>query len=305
MWAERPAGTATDNAGRTAFPEARVAYDVSHPITWRARVSAYLWTKSLSAGVAFIAALPGALGAPTGALFNQIAPALALGFLAITGGLLIADLKRPERFWFILVKPHWRSWLTRGAYIITVFGLLLALWTVGGLVGQVPNRALYALLAAVALATAVYTAFLFGQCEARDLWQSPMLGLQLVFQMGVAGSAALLLAGVIFRHRVAEGSYLWSALTWSLIGQLGATWLGELMARHGSPNARAAGHVMTHGRYAWWYWSGLVIGVIAPLILLFGATSDAMVPLAAALALGGLFATEHAFVMAGQAVPIS
>src|SRR5438552_17194446 len=70
MWSERKKGTATDNmtggrdggtAGRSAtteqasrrpavppaFPEARVAYDVSHPITWRGRVSAYLWTKSI------------------------------------------------------------------------------------------------------------------------------------------------------------------------------------------------------------------------------------------------------------------
>lgn len=318
MWAERPEGTATDNATqaetfvpdpRPAAPDARsldarVAYDVSHPITWRSKVSGYLWTKSLAAGIAFIAALPGALGAPTGPLFNRIAPILSLTFLALTGILLISDLKRPERFWFILLKPHWKSWLTKGAYVITLFGFLLTLWAGAGILGQVPKAAFAAVIAVAALATAVYTAFLFAQCEARDLWQSPILGLQLVFQMGIAGAAGLLLAGALIPHRVAEAGYLTSALMWALIGQLAATWLGELMTRQGSPNARAASRVMTHGRYAAWYWFGVLGGCVIPLTIVLTGNPHGEA-IAAVFALSGLFATEHAFVMAGQAVPIS
>ena len=39
----------------------------------------------------------------------------------------------------------------------------------------------------------VYTAFLFAQARARDLWQSPLLPPHLVVQTAVAGSSVLLL----------------------------------------------------------------------------------------------------------------
>ena len=40
---------------------------------------------------------------------------LALAFLAVTGALLIADLKHPMRFGLIFTRHHWRSWVVRGA----------------------------------------------------------------------------------------------------------------------------------------------------------------------------------------------
>src|SRR6185436_15029159 len=111
MWAERPSGTATDNLppppapphkpgtplpvistpSRSAGLAARVAYDVSHPITWKWKVSAYLWTKSLAAGVAFVATAPMILGITTGGIFTHTAPIIALLALMATGVLLVAD----------------------------------------------------------------------------------------------------------------------------------------------------------------------------------------------------------------------
>ena len=41
-----------------------------------------------------------------------------------------------------------------------------------------------------ALATAVYTAFLFAQARARDLWQSPLLPPQMAVQTFLAGAGA-------------------------------------------------------------------------------------------------------------------
>jgi len=39
--------------------------------------------------------------------------------------LLVADLDRPSRFWYILARPQWKSWLTIGAFIILAYSLLL------------------------------------------------------------------------------------------------------------------------------------------------------------------------------------
>ena len=43
--------------------------------------------------------------------------------------------------------------------------------------------------AALAVGVACYTAFLFGQAEGRDLWQSPLLPVHLVVQAVMAGAA--------------------------------------------------------------------------------------------------------------------
>ena len=47
--------------------------------------------------------------------------------MGLTGLLLIIDLDRPDRFLYVLLRPQWKSWLVRGAYIITAFGFVLFL----------------------------------------------------------------------------------------------------------------------------------------------------------------------------------
>ena len=44
-----------------------------------------------------------------------------------------------------------------------------------------------------------YTAFLFGQAEGRDLWQSPLLFWHLLVQAVMVGSGALAVAGLVRR----------------------------------------------------------------------------------------------------------
>ena len=51
-------------------------------------------------------------------------------------------------------------------------------------------------VAALAAATAGYSAFLFGQAEGRDFWQSRLVLPHLVVSAFVAGCAALLLASI-------------------------------------------------------------------------------------------------------------
>ena len=52
---------------------------------------------------------------------------VSLFFLVATGVLLIKDLDQPSRFIYVLLRPHWKSWLVRGGYTITVYGGLLTL----------------------------------------------------------------------------------------------------------------------------------------------------------------------------------
>ncbi len=287
---------------RARLPKARVAYDVAHIIPWRGRVSGYLWTKSIASGVAFVAAL--------GTLFWNLDPAptvpvMAMIALALTGVLLIADLKRPERFWFILAKPQWRSWLTRGAFLILAYGMILTAWLAVSALGGTPPGWIFVLSALLAVGVAVYTALLFGQCEGRDLWQSPLLGLSLAAQMVVAGAATLILIAMASGFDPEVSRFAVGALGIALAAHLVLTLAGEIVARHGSSNAAAAAWVLTRGKYALPFWSSLLIGTAAPLTVV--SITNAAVPatVAALLSLVGLAVYEHAFVMAGQSVPIS
>ena len=60
------------------------------------------------------------------------------------------------------------------------------------------------------------------------------------------------------------------------------------------------GLVLAVGVYAGWYWTGIGGGAILPLLLVFISPAAA-----AALAVLGLLAYQHAFVQAGQAVALS
>ncbi len=156
-----------------------IAYDVHHPQPWGWKVSTYLWTKSIAAGSL---ALAGAMllfdWTTDRSLLEIAAPILAILFISVTAILLIADLKRPERFWYLLVKPNRTSWLALGGYVLTAFGALAGLWMLAGIAG-VDNDTIWLVLGVLGIplgaAAAGYTAYLFGQAEGRDFWQSPLL----------------------------------------------------------------------------------------------------------------------------------
>src|SRR2546423_15591095 len=100
------------------------------------------------------------------------------------------DLGRPERFLYVLLRPQWRSWLTRGAYIITGYGGLLTAWLLLSYMGYTTaSKYIQPVAIIFALLSAVYTAFLFAQAKGRDFWQSPMLGLHMIIHSVMAGAA--------------------------------------------------------------------------------------------------------------------
>src|SRR5262249_53898195 len=129
LWGQRPAGE-TDLVGMVAALHdgehgtpalARPVYDAPHvPRPWGWKVSAYLWTKSIAAGALLVAAVSGSSW--WGTTLSVTAPAISLLFILLTTALLVVDLKRPERFLYILLKPNWRSWLVWGAWILIAYG---------------------------------------------------------------------------------------------------------------------------------------------------------------------------------------
>jgi Fe-S-cluster-containing dehydrogenase component/formate-dependent nitrite reductase membrane component NrfD len=311
LWAERPPDELdlVRLAARGAFEDgtlSRPVYDVPHmPRPWGWKVSAYLWTKSVSAGALLLAAL-GVLigGSDGGSLIGVAAPTVALGFLALTCGLLVLDLKRPDRFHFILLKGSTTSWLVWGTWILMAFGAVAALWLTGGLNDHVALlRALTVPAILLALGAAGYSAFLFRQAEGRDFWQSPLLFPQLVVAAIVAGAAALLLVEAVGRgDPVALGS-LGAALRWGLIAQ-GVLLAGEFGGVHANVDVARAAHLITRGGFRARFWGGVVVaGTLLPILLTWMGPPGTV--LAALLALAGLGLYEDLWIKAGQSFPLS
>ena len=84
-----------------------------------------------------IAPLLGLLGVGAGKLAIQIAPeVVALAFLGVTLFLLVHDLGKPGRFLSLLLRPNTKSWLVKGAWVLSVFGGLTLASLVARVLGE-------------------------------------------------------------------------------------------------------------------------------------------------------------------------
>jgi Fe-S-cluster-containing dehydrogenase component/formate-dependent nitrite reductase membrane component NrfD len=286
-------------------------YNMQHRVPWHWQVPAYLVTKAIAAGVFAFLAIGWNLG-----LFAFEASAMRWGGLLgvvmtlLTTFLLIGDLDRPERFAFILLRPQWRSWLTRGAFLLIAFATASGGWWLAEQLIDLPElgRTVLAWITVpLAVGAAVYTAFLFGQAEGRDLWQSPLLPIHLLIQAAMMGSGAMLaIAGPAgLSIDLIEAARTWFVLALGVDAFV--VLFGELGMPHASEVAARAARELRKGRHARTFWWGsIVLGHAVPLaLLLIPGAGPWLGALAALLATIGLYAYEHAFVMAPQEIPNS
>lgn len=333
-----PNGPTVQGSGSLGLGEeaARTVYTTAHPMTWKAKVSGYLVTKAVAAGMMLLAALLVLMGHADTAAVALMAPMVAGAFLAATGVLLVADLRRPDRFYYLLTRSNRRSWLVKGAYVLGAFAAVSGAWWIAGLVGA--DQAIQALAvpaAMLAAATAGYTALLFAQCEGRDLWQTPLLGPTLLAQALTAGAAGFAVADLfmavpeptVVRWALIGSVAVCASLVWLEVSEAdehaaGLTGSGGrsdnvAAARPSGASGRspahvaAAVHAMTQGTERLRFRAGAIVGMAAPAALaslamgIGGAGGTALAAVAGIAALVGMWLYEDAFVRAGQAVPLS
>jgi Fe-S-cluster-containing dehydrogenase component/formate-dependent nitrite reductase membrane component NrfD len=304
----RPLGAPLPDPGSPGDP--RVDYDTPHAKPWGVDMVLYLLFKAISTGAMLVAALLWAFGFD-GPLVTFAAPILSIVFVTLTAVVLIVDLERPERFYYILTRSNWRSWMVWGAYFLTGHGLLSTAWLAAAWFGY--DAALDALViptTVIALLATSYTGFLFAQGLGRDLWQGPSAAIDLIAQSVAAGSASLLLAAAVVG---APGSNATPVLSWLLAGSLIAHLVFLLFEHVLAPSPTRHHELATEtflkGPYARLFWGGaILVGGILPILLLLGldpAGSPGPTLLAAVLALAGGAVWEYIWVEAGQSVPLS
>ena len=327
MWSEQQTGPDLVVAGNPQYNNSSAAallsYDVAHTIPWDWRVSLYTWTKGIASGVYLITALLVLLRLmrTDNPLWVWGAPIVSGGFLALTGALLLWDLEHPERFYLIFTRPQWRSWLVKGAFVIAGYTIVLVTHFVASLEGSTTIQTWLTIAGIpLAVATAIYTAYLFAQAKARDLWQNPLLPPHLFFQAMLLG-AAVLLPLAEFRFRWTHSRRLvtffdfdywdiqqmaWILAVASFIHLL-LVW-GEVSLTHPTAHSRLAVWEMVKGRYKTEFWTGIILsllGGLLPLLAVLGALDMTFGVAGAPMALIGMMLFENAYVQAGQSVPLA
>src|SRR5437588_3029362 len=339
MWSEQQQSSEQVVSGNPTFNNSSAAallsYDVAHSIPWDWRVSLYTWTKGIASGVYLVAALLVLFGFSflNSPIWLWVTPIVSGIFLAFTGVLLIWDLEHPERFYLIFTKPQWKSWLVKGSFIILAYSLVLAVHFLVSIllvrsIGPVDNPFTPAMhrwaiflhdwtFAGLPLAilTAVYTGYLFAQAKARDMWQNPLLPPHLLVQAMLLGSAILLPFAYWLWPDSVELRPLMLLLAASTLVHLLMV-CGEVSLSHATAHARVASWETTRGRYRHYFWIGLslsILGGLLPRLARYRYLSSEYMTLGpliiigvagAPLALLGMMLYEHAYLQAGQAVPL-
>ncbi len=286
--------------------EPRRTYDAPQKgILWGWQVSGYLWTKSISAGVIVAVMLARLFSSDFVSQSLEIfATLVGLVFLGLTGGLLVWDLDRPTRFLYVLLRPQWRSWLVRGAYIITAYSFLLVvnLGLVKFAENSWPHRLLVIPLLVTALLTAVYTAFLFAQARGREFWQSRTVPLHMVTHAIICGSAFLGLFA--WNWNTEFCSFLRYLLIITSILHLTMT-LFDMFLPHADRETAAVVASIVNGRYRRLFWLVSVLtGVLVPVAFMFWLPNN-LIFIPSFLFLLGVFASQHIWVRAPQQIPLS
>jgi formate-dependent nitrite reductase membrane component NrfD/ferredoxin len=304
----RPLNGPVQIGGRVAEHMVQTAYNAQHKIQWHWELPSYLVTKNIAGGLFML--LSG------GVMLNLFrfdpltfltAGFAAMVFMLLTVVLLIKDLAHPSRFLNVLLRPQWKSWLARGAYIMVAFTVITGLWWLVeggaylGLLPVAPASAIRPFAAWItfplALGVVIYSAFLLGQAEGRDMWQNPLLPFQLFSQSIMVGS------GVFLALPLQVSPPFRAVFLTSLLINLILT-LAPKLTSFASEVALLASREMTHGRFRnHFWWGGIALGHIIPLVLLLSFPPALL--MAVLFAVIGLFFYEYAFVMAPQYIPNS
>jgi len=278
--------------------DARRVYDSpSKGVLWGWEVPVYVWTKAIATGTFLMMAMWNMLNGSLDAASEMTGLITILVFMGLTAGFLVKDIDRPDRFLYVLLRPQWKSWLVRGAYIITGFGGLVSLKLLDNYL-QLGLDWLWIPGMIFAGLGAVYTAFLFNQARARDLWQTPIQSaIHMLVHAFIAGSVVMMI--------IAPETMEWmtNALLWGVVLNI-IIIAKEILIPHETLDTRKAIQLMTKGYYSKYFWAGIIVGSVVPIIMLIMIAGSSAL-LAGGLALVGILLTEFVRIRVPQMIPLS
>jgi formate-dependent nitrite reductase membrane component NrfD len=246
-------------------------------------------------------------------LFVNSTRGMLIGWLMVVvlkGGLHMAHLGRPSRFWRLFLKAG-TSWLARGLVFVALFGLFGALLFISSywLAGSGWEILLKILAGILAVLVAAYSGFVMNYVNGIPLWNSALLPL-LFLVFGLLGGSALLMLIGLFGH----DADLFAGLGFTPLLLLASACLTALFlwsATYMGPAARRSVVDLIRGRLALPLWLGVVLcGVVIPsgvtvFMYVAGYLPVSLLVVIAAGILVGVFSFNYCLLKAGLYRPLT
>ena len=303
-----------------------VTLDVALPgIIWGGIITINMWAKSIGTGVILVGAYlflrHKKEQTPN---YRWLIPLIA--FIALNVFLLftLIDLHQPYRMINIFLHPHFTSAITVGAWIASLFTLLVFLMLIIGLANDFPDvlrhngvakkvrgansfyDKLYPIVVFLAFPVTLYTAIIMAEASARELWQAPTELAQMFLAALIAGSATLLLFGFKWDDAVKKDAML--VLMFSLAFSF-MIYMGEYFFSFKSSEAEATlAYIHLGGAYSIQFWVAMILGYILPFflgLLSLKENTENIARVAAILALIGLYLAKDVWLKIPQLLPLS
>jgi len=307
--------------------QAVVTLDVALPgIIWGWMITLNMWAKSIGTGVILVGAfllyrhkkeeMPN---------LRWMMPLLAFVFLNIFLLFTLTDLHQPYRMVNIFLHPHWTSAITVGAWMASLFLLLITILLVVGIGQELPGvpfkgckltswgrnkgglyDAIFPFVVFLAIPVTLYTAIIMAESSARELWQAPAEVMQMMWAAFMAGSAALILvSGNWSREARRDLALVLSVATFFSF----MMYMGEYFFSFKSTEAEATlAYVHAGGEYNIEFWFGMVLGFIIPFFIALGnmkSDNKTLLKVAAISALVGLYMAKDVWLKIPQMLPLS
>ncbi len=307
--------------------QAVVTLDVALPgIIWGWMITLNMWAKSIGTGVILVGAyllyrhkkedMPN---------LRWIMPLIS--FVALNVFLLftLVDLHQPYRMINIFLHPHWTSAITVGAWMASLFTLLITIMMVIGAADAFPSlggkkckitamarkssgfyEKIFPFVVFLAIPVTLYTAIIMAESSARELWQAPTEILQMLWAALMAGSAALILSSASWSKESRKDLALVLAIA---VFASFLMYMGEYFFSFKSAEAEATlAYVHSGGAYNIEFWFGMVLGFIIPFFLavnVMKSDNKTLLNFAAILTLIGLYLAKDVWLKIPQMLPLS
>lgn len=230
--------------------------------------------------------------------------------VAIKGGLHMAHLGRPSRFWRLFLKAG-TSWLARGLVFVALFAFfgalqLIASYWLPGTGWEILFKVLAGILA---LLVAAYSGFVMNYVNGIPLWNSALLPLLFVLFGMFGGTALLIIIGLLGYDADLIRALGFVPVLLPVIASVVALYLWS--ATYICPASRRSVMEIIRGRLALLLWVGVVLcGVLLPaaVILFMFVAGYASIFLLAAVSAGilvGVFSFNYCLLRAGLYRPLT
>ncbi|SFV71396.1 Fe-S-cluster-containing hydrogenase components 1 [hydrothermal vent metagenome] len=295
-------------------------------IVWGSIITVNMWAKSIGTGVVFLASFlwfrHNKEDMPN---LRWAMPVIAFLTLNVFLFFTLIDLHQPYRMIHIFTHPHWTSAITVGAWLASIFLVLISILMLIGVADKFPgvpyrkcfltkmarnNSALYEKLMPFILFLAIpvttYTAIIMAQASARELWQAPTEVMQMIWAALMAGSAALIFISASWTKEARKDLSLILALSTFFSFSM---YMSEYFFSFKSSEAEAIlAFVHAGGAYNIEFWIGMTLGFIIPFFIAMGnmkSDNKTLLNLAALLALVGLFLVKDVWLKIPQLLALS